>query len=194
MDFGNRLMGRMYTTYLARLHSSKRLAARGQIWNIALISLTSASLLASIGTLTDADLFGPQSSTVLLCLTAAATVLSLAVSALDYSGRSRSAKSNYLKVQRLSCELELVLETTPGEVNLSAFSDRYHEILSESENQSNADYWNVCEHRDYRGWKHFRGHRPHLKLIQGFVTYAPLIVIAVPVAILYRLASWALDG
>jgi len=97
---------RAYKTYRARESACVRLGQRARAWNWALVAFSTATTVAAIGMLTDPDMYGRHGSTLLVCVSVLALVVSLATTNMDYSGRSRNMFLNYRKLQRLSVEME----------------------------------------------------------------------------------------
>lgn len=138
----NTLERRTYTTYNARLQASIRLARRSRAWNTSLVSLATSTTVASIGMLTDGQMYGSDGDTLLVCVAVLALVASLVTSGLDYSGRSRNMFVNYRKLQALSVKAERAVVSpsmhTQGVVD--RLYDEYDALLDESENHTAGDH------------------------------------------------------
>lgn len=134
---------RAYKTYRARQAASERLARRSRAWNWTLIALSTSTTVAAIGMLTDAEMYGKNGSTLMVCLSILVLVASLSTSSLDFSGRSRDMFLNYRKIQRLSVEMEEALSSDVMLVTaklVAEFSQRYQSILDETENHTRWDH------------------------------------------------------
>lgn len=133
---------RMYLTYLARLQSHRRLAARGRAWNALLISFALAGVLASMTSLLQPDIYGVRGQTVVVFASVLALVGSLIVASMNYATRSQEMFNNYRKFQRLSVEAELLAKRDEPvtDEELKLFSDRHQSILDESENHTSGDW------------------------------------------------------
>ncbi|MBX4168895.1 SLATT domain-containing protein [Rhodococcus pyridinivorans] len=137
-----RIEDRTYKTYRARQSASTRLSQRARAWNWAVVSLSTATTVAAIGMLTKPDMYGPNSGTLMVCLSVLVLVATLSTTNMDYPGRSRDMFLNYRKIQRLSVEIE---ETRNNEGPLKSewvkeISNRYQVILDETENHTEGDY------------------------------------------------------
>ncbi|MDH3006745.1 SLATT domain-containing protein [Gordonia alkanivorans] len=132
---------RAYKTYRARESACSRLGRRARAWNWAIVALSTATTVAAVGMLTDSDMYGPNGSTLLVCVSIFALVVSLAATNMNHSGRSRDMFLNYRKIQRIAVEIEAMKSgKIVTEVMVTAISDRYQEILDESENHTPGDY------------------------------------------------------
>jgi hypothetical protein len=134
---------RAYKTYRARQSACSRLGKRARAWNWALVAFATSTTVASIGMLTDSDMYGTNGGTLLVCLSVLALVASLATTNMDYSGRSRDMFLNYRKIQRISVEMEEFRQqkTTPVTAGaVKRLSDRYQAILDETENHTAGDH------------------------------------------------------
>ena len=108
-----KLEDRSYKSYKARMYASRRLALRGKAWNASLLSLTVATTIASVGLLTEENMYGAAGPTIFACLAVLSLVTSLVVSGQNYGGRSRDLFNNYRRLQRLSTEAEYLRLQTP---------------------------------------------------------------------------------
>ncbi|WP_175404275.1 MULTISPECIES: SLATT domain-containing protein [Gordonia] len=133
---------RAYKTYRARESASSRLGRRARAWNWAIVALSTATTVAAVGMLTDASMYGPNGPTLLVCVSVFALVVSLAATNMNHSGRSRDMFLNYRKIQRIAVEMEqMITEEVVTRSMVAAISDRYQEVLDESENHTSGDYW-----------------------------------------------------
>lgn len=173
------LEDRSYATYSARLQASIRLRRRGQAWNAALIAFATSATAASVGMLTDPDMYGSQGDTLMVCLSVLALVVSLVVTGLDHSGRSRDMFVNYRKIQRLSAEAER--DKSDPELTRAAvvrMNERYDALLDESENHTSADYNRGNKKKPWWAWAVLR---------EDAVTWFPYATLALPAALLIPL-------
>ncbi len=134
---------RAYKTYRARQSASERLGSRARAWNWALVALSTSTTIAAIGMLTDSSMYGPNGSTLLVCVAILSLVFSLTTANRDYSGRSRNMFINYRKVQKLSVQMEELGKNQGAaltEQRVKELSDKYQAVLDETENHSPADH------------------------------------------------------
>jgi hypothetical protein len=139
------LSKRVHKTYLARLALAKRLQGRSLFWNGALVSLTLASTIASVGLLFNRALYGAQGGVVLVIMSVFVLVASLMVANARYSTRTLSAFNVYRELQRSSGVLWARVE---GPFVRPVKAQRLHEqadtqyqvLLDNSENHSQGDY------------------------------------------------------
>lgn len=178
------LEDRSYATYGARLQASVRLSRRGRAWNAALIALATSATAASIGMLTDSEMYGMQGDTLMVCVSVLSLVASLIVTGLDHSGRSRDMFTNYRKIQRLSGEAERGKSDsalTRGQVG--DIYERYDTLLDESENHTEADYLRQDPSNRWK-WAVLR---------EDVVTWFPYATLALPIGLvvpLIRNLAW----
>lgn len=137
-----KLESRSYKSYKGRMHASERLALRDKAWNTSLLSLTVATTIASIGLLTDTEMYGAAGPTIFVCLAVLSLVISLVVAGLNYGARSRDLFNNYRRLQRLSTEVEHLRDHAeePNFAEVKILLDRYNDLLDDSENHNAADY------------------------------------------------------
>jgi hypothetical protein len=176
------LEDRSYKTYYSRLRASQRLASRHRAWNASLISTTTASAIASIALLADADIYGGAGPTLLVCISVLTLTASLVTSGLDYSGRSRDMFLNYRRIQRLSAEVERMKK----EPHLHRFAvveelnRRYDALLDESENHTEADYYRAFP-IDKKSWSTRR---------ESALSIFPYVSLLIPIGLVAPLVSW----
>lgn len=179
-----KLEDRSYKSYKARMHASQRLALRDKAWNTSLLALTVATTIASIGLLTDSQMYGTAGPTLFVCLAVLSLVISLVVAGLNYGARSRDLFNNYRRLQRLSTEVEHLRagNSTPSFAEVKVLLDRYNDLLDESENHNAADYarghsvgrvtWGVA-----RDWS---------------ISALPFVTLIIPVFVLVPFIKWLL--
>jgi hypothetical protein len=186
MDELDRLADRSYKTYLARLKASERLQARQRAWNASLLALSIATTVAAIGLLSDGKMYGNAGPTVLVCVSVLALIASLVAAGLNYGVRSRDMFMNYRAVQRLSVEAETLRTKKHVSADVvQAISERYDNLLDESENHTSADYKRANPSAPISVWFVRRA---------GILTALPYIALAVPVLIVLPFAAWAIRG
>ena len=177
---------RSYKTYKARLKASDRLQARQRAWNTSLLALSIATTTASIGLLTDSQMYGAAGPTVLVCVSVLALIVSLTVAGLNYGVRSRDMFMNYRNLQRLSVEAEaLEKEPHPDGAAVRKLRDRYNALLDDSENHTSADHKLANSSADVSVWQ---------VRASALLTCAPYVALVVPVLIVIPFIEWALHG
>lgn len=187
MDSLQKLEDRSYKSYKARMYASRRLAQRGKAWNVSLLSLTVATTIASVGLLTNEQMYGAAGPTIFACLAVLSLVISLVVAGQNYSGRSRDLFNNYRRLQRLSTEAEhlrLKIDAPEPEI-VQALLSRYNDLLDDSENHSEADYERTLDPNSQRSWLINQD-----RLFSG-LPYAFLIV---PLLVLIPFLVWIVDA
>lgn len=187
MDSLQKIEDRSYKSYKARMYASRRLALRGKAWNVSLLSLTVATTIASIGLLTNDQMYGAAGPTIFACLAVLSLVISLVVAGQNYSGRSRDLFNNYRRLQRLSTEAEylrLKNETADPE-KVQALLSRYNDLLDDSENHSEADYERTLDQNSQRSW---------LINQDRFFSALPYVFLIVPLLVLIPFSIWIVDA
>ncbi len=184
MESLQKLEERSYKSYKGRMNASERLARRDRAWNVSLLSLTVSTTIASIGLLTDAQIYGTPGPTIFVCLSVLSLVISLVVAGLNYGARSRDLFNNYRRIQRLSSEVEHLRlsarKANPAEVKI--LLDRYNDLLDESENHNPADY--------RRG---LNKHQLSWVLTKDWAMSAlPLATLVIPLLVLAPFVQWLL--
>ena len=136
-------MDRSYDTYQSRLRASIRLQRLADLWNFVLVSTTTAAAVASVITVRNPRAFGEDSDVLLACISVALLALSLTVTQMNYSARSRDMTSSYLRAQDISLRAERLasISYTGEPQGLLALEDEYKRMLSTTENHSPRDYW-----------------------------------------------------
>jgi hypothetical protein len=189
---------RAYKTYRAREAAARRLGQRARAWNWALIALSTATTVAAIGLLTDADMYGPNGDTLLVCLTIFTLVASLTTANIDYSGRSRDMFINYRKLQRISVEMEELRRQSGVHIThqmVKELSERYQTILDETENHTPGDHLKhfsrtlPVEHPHYSiDGKLYKVRRRSMS-VDLVITSLPYVTLIVPAALVVPLAT-----
>lgn len=184
MESLKKLEDRSYKSYKGRMHASQRLALRDKAWNTSLLSLTVATTIASIGLLTDSQMYGTAGSTLFVCLAVLSLVISLVVAGLNYGARSRDLFNNYRRIQRLSAEVEHLRagNATPSFAEVKVLLDRYNDLLDESENHNAADY--------VRG--HSAGRVTWGVAGDWSISALPFITLIIPVFVVVPFIQWLL--
>ncbi len=182
MEELDRLAARSYKTYKARLVAADRLRDRQRAWNTNLLALSVATTIASIGLLSDAQMYGEAGPTVLVCVSVGSLVASLAVSGLNYGARSRDMFMNYRALQRLSVEAEALQdERDPDPQEVRQLGERYESLLDDSENHTAADHKTALASADISLW---------VKRRSVALTLVPYAALVVPIAVLLPFISW----
>lgn len=179
-----KLEDRSYKSYKGRMYASQRLALRDKAWNTSLLSLTVATTIASIGLLTDSQMYGTAGSTLFVCLAVLSLVISLVVAGLNYGARSRDLFNNYRRLQRLSSEVEHLRagNDAPSFAEVKALLDRYNDLLDESENHSTADH--------ERGSN--AGRITWIVAKDWSISALPFVTLAIPVLVMVPFVQWFL--
>ena len=141
-DWFTKLEQRAYKTYLARVHSWRRLNARNHAWNAFLIALAGSTTIAAVAMLVDPLMFGLRGDVLTVIVAIFSLVASLVVPVQNYSARSRDMFSNYRRIQRLSYEVERArdLGVAPDSDEAREMLERYQSLLDESENHAQSDF------------------------------------------------------
>lgn len=178
---------RSYKTYSARLQASQRLASRSRAWNATLIATSTATTIASVALLTDSQMYGRSGPTLLVCVSVLTLVASLVASGLDYSGRSRDMFLNYRRLQRLSADVErhVELPALQSREALEALHSRYDDLLDESENHTEADYYRAFPTNRKKDWATWR---------EILLSVVPYVSLAAPIGLLVPLVVWIVNG
>lgn len=186
MESLKKLEDRSYKSYRGRMYASQRLALRGTAWNTSLLSLTVATTVASIGLLSDSQMYGAAGPTIFVCLAVLSLVISLVVAGLNYGARSRDLFNNYRRLQRLSTEAEHLRISSPNPTasEVKMLLDRYNDLLDESENHNAAD------------WERSKGRTgsTYITLKDSTISAFPFITLVVPVLVLLPLVNWFISG
>lgn len=205
---------RSYATYLNRLVAQERLAARNNAWNFALIAITTATTIASVGLLSDSEIYGSQGATLLAALAVVSLAASIAVSSMNYGARSRAMEANYKRLQQISIEAENFWveggSTSPD--RFFALVREYGVAVENSENHTVGDFARVAQ----RQWQKMgpdlgesdddaiRKRRERAKRLElalrpqrwrdTAITLTPYVSLLVPLGILVPFANWTLGG
>lgn len=173
-------------TYRARLKAAERLRARQRAWNTSLLALSIATVLASIALLSDGSIYGSTGPTLLVCVSVAALVVSLAVAGLNYGARSRDMFMNYRRIQRISVEAErLVGADVIDHEQVEELARRYEAVLDDSENHTAADHKQGTPEAEVGRWG---------VVGSAALTAVPYAGLIVPVLVLIPIAVWAARG
>lgn len=186
-DWLKTIEDRSYKTYKARLKSAERLQRTSHSWNAALIGTSIATTVASVALLVDPEVYGRRGEVLLVGISILALSASFVVATRNYGARAREMASSYRKIQRLSVEaerLQTLAAVTSEEVE--ALSERYQDLLDESENHTEADFFAIHSMK----W----GFTSLLATAAGFAyTALPWLFLIVPAVILIRFAWWGLS-
>jgi ABC-type multidrug transport system fused ATPase/permease subunit len=175
---------RSYKTYKARLRSAQRLQRLGHAWNAALISTSVATTVASVALLIDSTVYGVRSDVMLVGVSILGLTASFVVAGRNYGARAREMTSSYRKIQRISVEAEhLRLAGDAVSEQVVDLVDRYQNLLDESENHTEADFYSVHSQK----WKWTTVVPAVASLIY---TVLPWLFLIVPLLIICRFIQW----
>lgn len=184
VDTLEKLENRSFKSYKARMQASQRLALRDKAWNTSLLSLTVATTIASIGLLTDGQMYGAVGPTLFVCLAVLSLVISLVVAGLNYGARSRDLFNNYRRLQRLASEAEHLRTgiNVPSFAEVKVLLDRYNDLLDDSENHNAADHERGSDKSSIT-W---------VTAKDSAISAIPFITLVVPVLVVVPFVQWIL--
>lgn len=191
---------RTYNTYKARLNATNRLASRGRSWSLSLICCSMSTTVASVALLADRTIYGKAGPVLLLIVSIATLVTSLASANMNYAARSRDMFVSYRKVQRLSAEVErlnLGSSTDRTLETITALHARYDAILDETENHNSYDFLRSGEmhatlSNSSNFWAKLRRKVPSF-LGERFWSVLPFLTLLFPLVIFIPLVRWMLS-
>jgi hypothetical protein len=129
-----------FTTYKSRLKAHERIRSRGIAWNIALVALGTATTIASIGLLSDDDMYGTAGEELLVACAVLALSVSLVVSSLDYSARAVRMESSYKECQALAYQMQAARSSLVDDTTYQGYLRRFTDLIRSSENHTTADF------------------------------------------------------
>ncbi len=187
------LNSRSYKTYMARLKAFERLGRRNNSWNASLISLATATTIASIGLLVDDKMYGRGGDALLVALAVLSLVASLVVSSVNYGARSRAMEASYKRIQQLSLAAESFFISSESATRESLLDLRkeYGIAVEFSENHSDADHIRASE---VKGIRVTDKSRNKILIKDTLVTFAPYVTLTIPVALLIPFIRWFING
>lgn len=175
---------RSFKTYRARIAAHKRLSRRNNAWNASLISLATATTIASVGLLVDRNMYGKGGDALMVALAVLSLVASLVVSIVNYGSRSRAMESSYKRIQQISLEAESFQGVVTDDLRQSYLELRkeYEIAIESSENHSEADF-----HRS-------QGNSKRVPWSDKLISFTPYIVLAIPVGLIVPFSIWFING
>ncbi|NAZ80796.1 SLATT domain-containing protein [Kineococcus sp. R8] len=108
------LAKRSYDTYKGRLEAHKRLSARGSAWNTALVALSLSTVIASVGLLSDSNIYGPKGDSLIVSVSILMLIVSLVISSANYGSRSARMEESYKRIQKISVQAENLRDLALG--------------------------------------------------------------------------------
>ncbi|WP_460628308.1 SLATT domain-containing protein [Intrasporangium mesophilum] len=134
---------RAYRTYKSRLEAHRRLSTRGTAWNVALVSVSTALTIGSVGILVDQSIYGEKGEVLLACLSVLSLAASLVVANMNYGVRSSAMETNYKRFQKISKDVErrAVLDDAAREQMLTEYARESDLLVEASENHTSADFY-----------------------------------------------------
>jgi hypothetical protein len=179
-----RLEKKSFTTYKARVRAFERLTRRNNAWNASLVSLSTATTVASVGLLVDKTMYGEHGDAVMLVVAVLSLVASLVVSSVNYGARARSMEASYKKIQQISLSAE-DLQNDPDGTDYKRYLELHREYqvaLESSENHTSADfrrweaesYWSALRYL----WR------------DALLGLAPYVSLLIPIALLIPFTRW----
>lgn len=176
-----KLVDRSYTTYQSRVHASERLARLSATWNVALVVGTLAATIDSVVLLVDKSALGPRGDVVLTCASILTLFISVAISGMNLSGKSRDMFTSYRRIQRLSSEVERTAASRPSVEALFRLAGEYDDLLDNSENHRFCDFLKAEPARRTRPWQG----RSNL-----LATVPPIAFVAASIALASPAINW----
>lgn len=200
-DWFQTLEDRSYTTYKARLAAAARLRHLDTAWNLALIALSTATVIAAVGIMVSPALYGAEGELLLAVISIATLVTSLIVAGARFGARSRDMTVSYRRLQRFSVDIERLRLTNAGPLSqerLNELSDRYQDLLDAAENHSDADYGAVAARRREATFgiegapSNSRSSRWYFA--RSATLAVPYLTLSVPILLIGRLLWWCFFG
>jgi type II secretory pathway pseudopilin PulG len=177
---------RSFNTYKSRLRAHHRLNSRNNAWNASLIAFSTATTVASIGLLSDSEMYGTRGETLLAALAVLSLVASLVVANMNYGARSRSMEANYKRIQQISLQAENLSRnhSTLSQEQFLILQNDYGIAVESSENHSQGDFGQVSNRRDLRSEVRR----------DAIITLTPYLSTIVPAFIIIPFISWIAHG
>lgn len=148
-----KLVQRSYITYQSRIKASERLATLNALWNVALVFGSVAVTINSVVLLVDRNALGPKGDVAMACASILTLFVSVSVSGMNLSGKSRDMFTSYRRIQRLSAEAERVAANQPTQQDLARLSSEYDDMLDNSDNHRLCDYLKVEPSKRKKCWE-----------------------------------------
>lgn len=179
-----KLTDRSYTTYQSRIKASERLARLNACWNIALMVSAVAVTIDSVVLLVDSTALGDKGDVVLVCASIITLFISVTVSGMNLSGRSRDMFTSYRRIQRLSAEAERHAVHDCTSERLNQLSQEYDDMLDNSDNHRLCDYLKIRPEKREHWWQ---GRSDIAALVP------PILLIAVSIGLVSPAVAWMLS-
>lgn len=148
-----KLVDRSYATYQSRIKASERLARLNLSWNLALMVSAVAVTIDSVVLLVDSTALGPKGDVILVCASIMTLFISVSVSGMNLSGRSRDMFTSYRRIQRLSAEAERCAVNDDTGETLARLSQEYDDMLDNSDNHHLCDYLKIKPEKRGHWWQ-----------------------------------------
>lgn len=177
------LEGRYYKTYKARLELWKRLDRHRVVWNWYLIVSSLSTLIVSILSLASESKNTIYTEIIVIVLSLCTFTGSLVLTSLRLPERSKDAFRAYRAIQALSLRLEAGRrgETELSEREFTEIRARYDQLMDETENHSELDYFASLDFEDVqKSWVK--------KAIYWLQLYWPALAL-IPILILTGIAT-----
>jgi hypothetical protein len=192
-----RLERRSYNTYLSRLNVYRRLAHANMAWNVALVALSTSTVIASVGMLVDKEMYGKGGDALMVALAVFSLSISLVVSGVGYGTRAKAMEENYKRIQQISVSAENLKEYSGPDrrEKYQKLQDEYNVAMSSSENHTEHDYRRTQPIPTYSGFGFWRRVHRFFGWLGYFAAMAfPYVSLVVPVALLVPFGIWFVNG
>jgi hypothetical protein len=192
-----RLERRSYTTYLSRLNAYRRLAHANMAWNVALVALSTSTVIAAVGMLVEKEMYGNGGDALMVALAAFSLSISLVVSSVGYGTRAKAMEENYKRIQQISVSVENLKEYTGPDrrEKYQKLQNEYDVAMTSSENHTEHDYRRTQPMPPYSGFGFWRRARGFFGWLRNFAAMAfPYVSLVVPVALLIPFGVWFVEG
>ncbi|MES9539213.1 SLATT domain-containing protein [Actinomadura sp. NPDC000600] len=187
-----RLEKRSYNTYLSRLNAYRRLARANMAWNVALVALSTSTVIASVGMLAQREMYGKGGDALMVALAVFSLSISLVVSSIEYGTRAKAMEENYKRIQQISVSAENLKEYAGSDrrEKYQKLQDEYNIAMTSSENHTVHDY-----RKTQRVPAHFWG---RVRWFFGWLGYFgsmafPYVTLVIPVALLAPFGVWFIN-
>ncbi|MFF4198994.1 SLATT domain-containing protein [Nonomuraea sp. NPDC001831] len=192
-----RLERRSYTTYLSRLNAYRRLAHANTAWNVALVALSTSTVIASVGMLVEKEMYGKGGDALMVALAVFSLSISLVVSSVGYGTRAKAMEENYKRIQQISVSTENLKEYTGPDrrEKYQKLRDEYDVAMASSENHTEHDYrrtQSIPPRSGFGFWRRARGFFGWLRYCTAMAF--PYVSLVVPVALLVPFGVWFVNG
>ncbi|MGI5166408.1 SLATT domain-containing protein [Spirillospora sp. CA-253888] len=192
-----RLERRSYNTYRSRLNAYRRLADANMAWNIALVALSTSTVIASVGMLVEKNMYGKGGDALMVALAVFSLSISLVVSSVGYGTRAKAMEENYKRIQQISVSAENLKEYIGDDrrEKYQKLQDEYSVAMASSENHTEYDYRMTQSTPTYSGFDFWRRSRGFFGQLKHFAAIAfPYLSLVVPVGVLVPFGVWFVNG